>query len=949
MGSSFPINKAISMKLNLNYITALNSHIKIKNDPNSLLISNYSEIKTISYLDNFPKILYFNKDKVHSILYEEDQVITIDDSMKNDLQANFYLTLLIRAEPEILNYSYSFSYIKTFNNCKKDENHKYYNLINSKINIDLIKSYENGDSGSENLEEDVVSNLEKENREYIKNNLNILKNIGLNLDENEIIDMNVCELYTNIQLLLIKNEKIIDNENLHSIIEQLDFENIDIPFMDDKQLFERIKKVLDINNDYIKKYIINDSEDLKNPEKIYFFYMLLKYFFKSNLYIYHIPLLFQVSNTIINIIKSNQFIFSSTANDEKTDFVIQKLCDLDCYYEKYKLRKNKYINSLKNKKIFTQSQTLSGSNEEINYFSSDKTLIKSRDKNENNKLKEEILKESEIIFDISTQIEKQIVKNINIIYGKGNKTTYDEMLVYNKNPDLSKPELNRNFNLYLDFLAKIRGYIEKKFNSINNFNLPLHIKTESVDSENNNIHASYKIFNNNKENNNYIDEDILRKDLNDLTGFLSMINKINPIEYQTNSSQITAVNSFVNNSNNNSSINSSAKLIFNDINCKLDFPTINENILEGINDDESNCFEIIKYNEKISKHFESVNFFLQLEDGHFFISSGNDKEILLYEINPLEDNKLEVVKKIPNLEEILYNISEKKPENKDNIELIACYTRNIYLIVINKKDEFKYITRKYEIPKIITMFCMNIYSNFILCGIDNGMNVVELFNDLLSSKKMFKLTTHSFDSGIKISDVIVALISNNLLPGGENQIVFFDININKKINKIDNIPQTPKGKGAKLISYEGEQVLFCPCVNNKDNKDNGFILADTNIEKDKEIEYNIQYTGSFITYSVCQIKSHKNNLEKEKNDLSNLLLLSGFDTLKRRGGVKLYQLKNKFDVKFLQDIEIYNENYNDFQMPINNIIQCKETGRIIMTTMDGGVHLFSEPNVSLYE
>ena len=256
MGINCPINKAISQKLNLNYILAINSHIKLKNDPSSLLISTFSEIKTISYLEEFTKVIYHNKNKVHNILYDEDVFITIDDSMKNDLPANFYLTLLIKEEVEIVNYSYSFNYIKNFIKCKKDENHKYNNLINSKLIIDLLKSCDNGDSGNENMEEDFVSNLENEKREYIKNNLNIFNNIGLNLDENEIIEINICELYTIIILSLIKNDKIFDNENLHSIIEQLDLENIDIPFMEYENLFEKIKEVLDVNNDYYFKYII---------------------------------------------------------------------------------------------------------------------------------------------------------------------------------------------------------------------------------------------------------------------------------------------------------------------------------------------------------------------------------------------------------------------------------------------------------------------------------------------------------------------------------------------------------------------------------------------------------------------------------------------------------------------------------------------------------------------
>ena len=339
---------------------------------------------------------------------------------------------------------------------------------------------------------------------------------------------------------------------------------------------------------------------------------------------------------------------------------------------------------------------------------------------------------------------------------------------------------------------------------------------------------------------------------------------------------------------------------------------------------------------------------MQLKDG-FFISAGNDKEILLYDIDYDNDEELRVITKIPSLEETLYYISEKQTDNNDNIELITCYSRNIYLIEIDKKDGFKYYTRKYEIPKIITIFCINIKDNYILSGNYNGMNVIDLFNDLLSSKKMFKLTNLSFDSAIKIDDNHVVLISNDLLSGGDNLMEFFDININKKINKITGISQTLKGKGAKLISSKNGNLLFCPCVKNKENKNNGFILADMNIVKDKKINYKFHNTGNFIAYSICQINSNKNNIENEKNNCSNLLLISGYETLKRRGEVKLYKLINKLDVKFLQDIEIYNEYFNESTMPINNITQCKETDRIIMTTMDGGVHLFSKPNISLYK
>ena len=42
------------------------------------------------------------------------------------------------------------------------------------------------------------------------------------------------------------------------------------------------------------------------------------------------------------------------------------------------------------------------------------------------------------------------------------------------------------------------------------------------------------------------------------------------------------------------------------------------------------------------------------------------------------------------------------------------------------------------------------------------------------------------------------------------------------------------------------------------------------------------------------------------------------------------------------------QNQLQFDMPINNIIQTKDSGKIIVTTIDGNIFLFSKPNLDYY-
>ena len=72
---------------------------------------------------------------IHMLLYQFDLIIRIDINATNDLLFNYYLILLIKDEPKIINYDFSINYTKISNKLKNNEENKCFNIFNSKITI----------------------------------------------------------------------------------------------------------------------------------------------------------------------------------------------------------------------------------------------------------------------------------------------------------------------------------------------------------------------------------------------------------------------------------------------------------------------------------------------------------------------------------------------------------------------------------------------------------------------------------------------------------------------------------------------------------------------------------------------------------------------------------------------------------------------------------------------
>ena len=324
------IEEEISLKLLLIiYIINSSDSISIK-DSLMKTLKNFNEINILLHSNPSKaiKYFYFSKTIVHSILYEEDQIIKIEDiRIRNNLAFNFYLNLLINADETMNNYSYSFNYIE---NNKNDLDNKFTNIIKAKYILDLISIYKGFDEYNENDDDEKLAQIEKENKNYIKKNLNIFKEqLNLDLEEKNFLSKKIDEIYSEIIVSLIKNGKFENYEFTYNIIRQIDLENIDITEL----IFDNLLKLLNTND--IANYLILSEQDLYNEKKILLYYILLKFILKNSIYIYQVPALSETRKLILEILKSNKLLYKNINNNikDKLEYIVEKLADSKYYYQ----------------------------------------------------------------------------------------------------------------------------------------------------------------------------------------------------------------------------------------------------------------------------------------------------------------------------------------------------------------------------------------------------------------------------------------------------------------------------------------------------------------------------------------------------------------------------------------------------------------------------------------
>ena len=249
------------------------------------------------------KIFYFYRANIQDLLEQNYDMINLDkdDYIHNKyiLQNLFYLSIAIRDNILVVNYSYDIDFIKEIDIIVKDEKLKLKKFILSILFLTIIYNFKGfDDSNSEK-----TNNICEEIEEYLKCQKMILEEYNLNLDFDD--NINIEEIYIRIIITLIRKKKLENYNYSKHICEQLDLENIELT----SEIYEQLKDEFEQNSEkeYINCYKIQKLEDLFKEQNINFYYILIKYIFKSQIYFYNIKFFLQTLNILASIEKDNAF------------------------------------------------------------------------------------------------------------------------------------------------------------------------------------------------------------------------------------------------------------------------------------------------------------------------------------------------------------------------------------------------------------------------------------------------------------------------------------------------------------------------------------------------------------------------------------------------------------------------------------------------------------------
>ena len=330
--------------------------------------------------------------------------------------------------------------------------------------------------------------------------------------------------------------------------------------------------------------------------------------------------------------------------------------------------------------------------------------------------------------------------------------------------------------------------------------------------------------------------------------------------------------------------------------------------------------------------------------------------------NDDKTNQYDIVKNPQNLIEISQNISNNK---NSSIQVLDCSKQGLMLyniIITNNRGINLSEPKQFEIP---CTGCYEIIKNNKMQYVVVGEKGIHHFKDFPSklkiedkeelneydinidkNKDIERIIKINYKGSIKINENIIALTSNSILPEGEDIIVFYDMNNKKILKSYKNYSFISGVNGLIIMDLEKEnkKVLLCACKKYTKKQTNGILLIDTEIEASKELNTKYLELDSFEINCLCQISINKKN--------TNYFFIGGLDTDKRKGMIKLCKLiyiNNKFNIEILEDVLICNDGeFQGFNSSINNIIQSKNNGKILVGCGDGKVYSFSEPNINYY-
>lgn len=545
-------------KLDIYAFFCSKTHIEYDNDPLPLLINNIKEVNII--YKNYPyeskKLFYFMRKNIHKLFYNEDYVFELnmkDLSNNNtiDLSVLFYLVLLINDEPEVINYKYDYYYINEIYNkiIKNSKEGSLKNFIAAKIIRNLIHYFENEDDECE----DSINELSQECRDIMEKCIehnDILQNLKLDIDV--ILEKPIDEIYTKIIEILIKNNFFSDYSRTINILEELNIESINLTNI----MYQGLLEILDENNYYLNIYKIVEEKDL-TEERVNFYFILLKYIFRINDYIYKFPLL---QKNCLNIIKFKE---SLNPEEEKT------LCDKAEYISRYfpklsKEEKDSFLNIKYNEgQSLNSAFIVSGSESKENLSVLNDSILSNYKKEEydsNIKLAKKFFEGMKITLMPDNSEKGNLIYKITEIFLL--QDNFKENILSNSEESSGEQFLNsiltniekgqknityKNFFLLINFIKKLTDYIsQNELYYKPNINLELIKETSnvifSVDDDNDisdkfknieNLTCISSFKNDNSKKYKFVDYNVLVNGIDEEPyGFANLINELTNEDYK---------------------------------------------------------------------------------------------------------------------------------------------------------------------------------------------------------------------------------------------------------------------------------------------------------------------------------------------------------------------------------------------------------------------------------
>ena len=392
--------------------SSLNNSQVLCEDPMSKLIEKITAEEVESLND--VKFYHLNRNNLLNLLYNYDEIIKIKN-LKNF--SNFvHLTMLIEENRYLINFSYKMDLITSINKVK--ENYKdFKKIITSIIIIRLIYNYRGLNIYNEK-DEDLLKLIEDENKKFINNNIKKFKQL---INSKISIEDLFCEIIY----------KVLKKGNFDYIIKIFDCLNLtSINFT--KKMYERLLQLFD--KGFVKYYQIINTNDLKNRNKIFFYYVLFKYILKNPFYISHIPFLDKTQKFFRKIIKSKKYneVFSNLDEslNAKIMYIFKALLDSDYYF----MNLSNYLDTIQNsnQQIIVENNN-NNNNELINL------------ENELEKIKYEIGSTHVVTFKNNSSLNKNNLTEKN----NNNKQILEEIEEENntEKPNFESNEMRQMFKL----------------------------------------------------------------------------------------------------------------------------------------------------------------------------------------------------------------------------------------------------------------------------------------------------------------------------------------------------------------------------------------------------------------------------------------------------------------------------------------------------------------------